>query len=308
MNEFKSLEAADGLIAHLTNEPLEPGRARALTADGTLKVCFSHKGKIGLFPRLKTLAAALFPQPVEIFDFTGDLQSVTHPQLAEVVERVAQVPSTKTYQATSTKVDSLHPFEVIPIRKLYANPDIDMSSLSREGFFWGRVQSTLKRNGRVIRPAMLDRDPIPADQWRIQSDELRTAFLTDINTDHKAPTIASKKTTPTGAVGASDDAELSSEYKPKHNAATGLEFSMTRAALVSKHLHHWPTIKGDLKSAAINGLSIAKAGARSWNEATALAWARAKCKLESVEKPADSLTQAMHNLSILSSQKHTIEG
>ena len=181
MNEFKSLEAADGLIAHLTNEPLEPGRARALTADGTLKVCFAHKGNIGLFPRLKAPAAALFPQPVETFYFVGDLQSVTRPQLDGVVYRTAQVPGTKIYEATISTVDSLHPFEVAPIRKLGADPDIDMSRLSREGFFWGRVQSAIKHNGRVFHPAMLDRGPVPVDQWRIQSDELYAVFQKQAN-------------------------------------------------------------------------------------------------------------------------------
>ena len=82
-----------------------------------------------------------------------------------------------------------------------------------------------------------------------------------------------------------------------------------KAALIAAHVHEWPTIERDISDANANGLATAaKAGARGWREADALTWARAKGKLISAAKPADSLTQAMHNLGALPRRKHTIQG
>jgi hypothetical protein len=92
------------------------------------------------------------------------------------------------------------------------------------------------------------------------------------------------------------------------SAANGPVFSMVRSALVSQHLHHWPTIDRDLRDAAKNGLAAAKAGERDWDEAIALEWAQAKGKLRSAEKPADALTQSMHGMVKLPSRKHKLEG
>ena len=82
-----------------------------------------------------------------------------------------------------------------------------------------------------------------------------------------------------------------------------------KAALIAAHVHEWPTIERDISDANANGLATAaKAGARGWREADALTWARAKGKLIRAAKPADSLTQAMHNLGALPSRKHTMQG
>jgi hypothetical protein len=89
----------------------------------------------------------------------------------------------------------------------------------------------------------------------------------------------------------------------------GPVFSMTRAALVSRHEHHWQTIQSDLKNASTNGLSRAKAGARDWNESLALEWARANNKLAEEAPPsADPLAQAMRNMSSLPGRKNVLEG
>ena len=82
-----------------------------------------------------------------------------------------------------------------------------------------------------------------------------------------------------------------------------------KAALIAAHVHEWPTIERDISDANANGLATAaKAGARGWRQADALTWARAKGKLICAAKPADALTQAMHNLGALPSRKHTMQG
>lgn len=122
------------------------------------------------------------------------------------------------------------------------------------------------------------------------------------------PQATTPSPAPEVAEGASDSVELLAASVLKRNAATGPVFSTVRAALVSDHLHQWPTIDRDLKDAATNGLSAAKAGARDWNETAALAWAKANNKLKSAPKPADVLTQAMHSMGNLPGRKHTPQG
>lgn len=90
--------------------------------------------------------------------------------------------------------------------------------------------------------------------------------------------------------------------------ATGPKFSMSRAALVNAHAHEWGTIERDLKDASENGLSAAKAGARDWDEAAALEWARSRGKLQPAGSPASDLAQAAHNMASLPSRKHTLKG
>lgn len=82
-----------------------------------------------------------------------------------------------------------------------------------------------------------------------------------------------------------------------------------KAALIAAHMHEWPTIERDISDANTNGLAAAaKAGERGWFEPGALNWARAKGKLISTAKPADSLAQAMHSFGTLPSRKHTMRG
>lgn len=85
---------------------------------------------------------------------------------------------------------------------------------------------------------------------------------------------------------------------PANSASSAPAVPFTKAALVAAHTHEWPTINRDIADAAENGLATAaKAGARGWNEAKALNWARARGKLISARKNADSLDRAIHNMS-----------
>jgi len=101
--------------------------------------------------------------------------------------------------------------------------------------------------------------------------------------------------------------------QPEAYAATALrETPMSRAGLVKAHIHHWPTIEADLKDAARNGLSVAKAGERSWSESKALEWARAKGKLtdqpgaSSQPSLADPMAAHYGQLAGLPRQTHTL--
>ena len=80
-------------------------------------------------------------------------------------------------------------------------------------------------------------------------------------------------------------------------------FSMTRAAMIAQHQASWPSIEADIKDAASNGLSQAKAGAREWNESVALDWARAKNKLVNASTNT-VLVNSMHNIV---GRKHSID-
>lgn len=101
--------------------------------------------------------------------------------------------------------------------------------------------------------------------------------------------------------------------QPEAHAATALrETPMSRAGLVKAHIHHWPTIEADLKDAARNGLSVTKAGERSWSENKALEWARAKGKLtdqpgaSSQPSLADPMAAHYGQLAGLPRQTHTL--
>jgi len=120
-----------------------------------------------------------------------------------------------------------------------------------------------------------------------------------------APVKVSVDVEPVSAITASTsgDVELMPAGEPKGNVATSPVFSMSRAALVKAHSHHWPTIVGDLKDANKNGLAAAKAGARDWTESLALLWARSKGKLTAED--ASGTTQAMHRMVSLPSRTHT---
>ena len=78
--------------------------------------------------------------------------------------------------------------------------------------------------------------------------------------------------------------------------------------MVEQHKHEWPTIERDMSDANRNGLDAAKAGARGWNKAKAMDWARANNKLNSANKPAQTLNAAMNSMASLTSRKHTLKG
>lgn len=80
-------------------------------------------------------------------------------------------------------------------------------------------------------------------------------------------------------------------------------FSMKKAAMIAQHQASWPSIAADIKEAASNGLSRAKAGARDWNESAALDWARAKNKLVN----ASTTTVLVNSMNNLVGSKHSID-
>ncbi len=85
--------------------------------------------------------------------------------------------------------------------------------------------------------------------------------------------------------------------------------AMTRTGMVKAFKNRWPTIESDLRDAARNGLSVARAGKRGWDECKALEWARARGKLhmESIEptpEPADPMAAHFGRLSKLPSHRH----
>jgi hypothetical protein len=91
---------------------------------------------------------------------------------------------------------------------------------------------------------------------------------------------------------------------PKESPTGTPKFSMNRAGMIQQHLHEWPTIDADMRGAADNGLSAAKAGARGWVEMKAMDWARSKGKLV-VPPNSTSLTSSMNNIV---GRKHTLDG
>ena len=95
-------------------------------------------------------------------------------------------------------------------------------------------------------------------------------------------------------------------HNPEDDVGPITETPFTRSALVKAHLHEWPTIERDISDAAENGLAAAaKAGPRGWFVSKSLEWARSKYKLNTSQKPADPLTQAM---SRLPSRTHRMKG
>jgi hypothetical protein len=89
--------------------------------------------------------------------------------------------------------------------------------------------------------------------------------------------------------------DAKSTSAPTESAPGSPIFSVRRSAMIAQYAAKWPTIEADLKDAASNGLSKAKAGQRDWNEAVALEWARSRNKLI---KPSESaaLAGAMNNI------------
>ena len=84
---------------------------------------------------------------------------------------------------------------------------------------------------------------------------------------------------------------------------------MKRDGLVKAWIHLWPTIEADLGEASRNGLSVAKAGNRRWDERKALEWARSSGKLNMksialTPEPADPMAALFEPLGKLSGRTH----
>lgn len=73
---------------------------------------------------------------------------------------------------------------------------------------------------------------------------------------------------------------------------TGPAKIMTRRGLVNAHKEKWQTIETDIQHAAENGLDVAKAGSRGWDENKALAWAISRGKM----KPNLRYTARVHRV------------
>ena len=121
-------------------------------------------------------------------------------------------------------------------------------------------------------------------EWIAWADQHQIAVHDGFTMEVASVAPILKKAAPVVTASASGGVELQPASQPKANAATGPLFSMARTALVSKHLNNWPTIDRDLRDAAANGLSAAKAGKRDWNEADALAWAEARGKRQAEKR------------------------
>lgn len=97
--------------------------------------------------------------------------------------------------------------------------------------------------------------------------------------------------------------------KPPITPATSPTFTMTKAAMIEQHRHEWQSIEQDIKDAKRNGLGNAKAGARGWDEAKAMEWARVRGKLISINTTAQTLSGAINSMATLpTSRKHSLEG
>ena len=72
-------------------------------------------------------------------------------------------------------------------------------------------------------------------------------------------------------------------------------FPLTKSAMIAEHEHEWPDIEADIKGASENGLSACKAGARKWDEACALDWARANKKISTLSS-AVPMSNALRDL------------
>jgi hypothetical protein len=89
--------------------------------------------------------------------------------------------------------------------------------------------------------------------------------------------------------------------------ASAAAIPMKRSALIQEHRTHWPSIEGDLKDANSNGLSMAKAGTRGWDETRALAWARSRGKLKDKVSGARELDGAIRGLAALPSRRNILK-
>lgn len=104
---------------------------------------------------------------------------------------------------------------------------------------------------------------------------------------------------------AAPEVTASAPADPERGKTKTRGWVLRRAALIQKHLHHWPTIERDLRDAAENKLSdAAKATTHGdWYEAAALEWATARGKLEGADGPAP-----VNSVFNLPGKKHTTKG
>lgn len=134
---------------------------------------------------------------------------------------------------------------------------------------------------------------------QVQIDELRSGYGADITRrrrETRAPEMSETAPTPAPSV------PPESVVMPSPPAP-----AMTKTGIVKAHMHRWPTIESDLSDASRNGLSVAKAGERRWDERKALEWARSRGKLHGegiAPAPADPMAALFGRLGTLPSHRH----
>jgi hypothetical protein len=141
---------------------------------------------------------------------------------------------------------------------------------------------------------------------------VRTSLIPWLRTFGEYGFLADGLSSPTSTLA---DAKLATTSRPAKNSQ-GLASNptrpqpgtptlfMTRFAMIQQHQREWPTIDADIRGACDNGLNVAKAGARGWFEAEAVAWARSKGKLI---VPPNSTPLAVSMNSIVG-RKHMLDG
>ncbi len=172
MTEFKSLDAADNLIAHYTGEPPESGRARKLAGRGLLKITFEFSGVIGQFPRTGEVPT-VNTKAVKRIRFDGHLTAVASPRLNVKSEEYYTEESTGKFSS-----DWLFVSEVT-LEQIDLQPE--------SGYFFGRVV-TIKdeEHARGLITKRLNTGMVPVSEWQISSDEIE-AFCVQAKTGTTAP-------------------------------------------------------------------------------------------------------------------------
>ena len=179
------------------------------------------------------------------------------------------------HQVTPFPIKAFHPHSPIKI--------VTMADARHDGeqIWEGRLMALEPLPGYESRPAK----PLTADDLYALTAEVKAieSFMRAKQTE----TQPQAATPPAPVVDAP-----ACEVRP---AATGPQFTMTKAAMIEQHKHEWPTIERDIADAKRNGLAdAAKAGAREWREANAMEWARSKNKLVRAEKPVNALGRVIN--------------
>ncbi len=155
------------------------------------------------------------------------------------------------------------------------------------------LRDKISERNQCIQAAKKNGNKVACDEWDTEKKDLEQQ-LKDLLSERRMHGMGVvPETAPTPAPAAPPESVVMPSPAP----------AMTKAGLVKAHIHRWPTIESDLSDASRNGLSVAKAGERRWDEREALAWARSRGKLhmESIAPtPEQADPMAAHYLGGLS--------
>lgn len=129
---------------------------------------------------------------------------------------------------------------------------------------------------RLTLRSPVDGEAVPSDQLTVFLDGY--LYPEDFNAWLKAAGFSAPYRLPEDAAAASSAAEVEADRGRR----------VKRAALIADNVRRWPTIERDLKDAAANGLSRdAKDASQAgwWWEGSAIAWARARAKVQDGAAP-----------------------